>query len=93
MTHLVTTCLQISIVKLCLLGLFIRHFVISNLRVLKTCFYGIWKNESTLLSKFNHIDRIFNEKVTLQIVTVGLVKHSQAALSNSELFIIFSISY
>jgi hypothetical protein len=51
------------------------------------------KNESTLLSKCNHIDRIFNEKVTLQIVIVGLVKHSQATLSNSELFIIFSISY
>lgn len=75
MPHLVTACLQNSIVKLCLLGLFITNFLISSLRIFKTCFYWKDKNESTLISKWNHIDPIFIEEVTLQIVTVGLVKN------------------
>ena len=67
--------------------------MISSLRVFKTCFYWKYKNESNLISKWNHIDLIFIEKVTLQIVTVGLVTNSQATLSNMELLIIFTISF
>jgi len=65
MSHLMTSCLQINIVKLCLLGLFITNFVISNLMILKTYFYWIYTNKSILISKWNHINLIFKENVTL----------------------------
>ena len=68
-------------------------FAISYHGIFKTYFYWKYKNESILISKWNHIDLIFNEEVTLQIVTVGLVTNSQAALSNMALLIIFIISF
>lgn len=41
--HLVNACFKIGIVKLCLIGLFINNFVISNLSILKKCLYWIEK--------------------------------------------------
>jgi hypothetical protein len=79
MPHLVTVCLKTNMVKLYLLGLFISGFEISNKAILKYCFYLRYIHESTLISKWNHINPSFIEKVMFKLVTVHLKQfHKQA---------------
>ena len=52
--------------------LFLTIFDLSILLVFKTCFYWRSINESTLISNLNHSNPTSNEKVMLEISTVGL---------------------